>query len=71
MPKAREILVYGIPAGETERYTEDLLATTCKTADDVARVKAAAAKDGFHSFRIAYYNGEPPDFSNVLAKKGK
>lgn len=62
----REILLYGIPPGETERYTEALLATTCKTAADVERVKTVAGNAGYHGFRIAYFDGLPPDFTKVL-----
>lgn len=63
----KQILVYGLPAGETERHTEDLLATKCRTPEDVERVKAAASKDGWHSFRVVTWDGSPPDFRNVLA----
>lgn len=63
-----EILVYGLPHGETERYTEDLLASTCRTAADVARVKAAASADGWHSFRVTTWDGEPPRFDKVLTR---
>lgn len=67
MPKLEPlILVYGIRKGHSERYLEDLLATNCKNAADVEKVKAAAAKDGWHSFRVAYDDGSPPDFSKVL-----
>lgn len=68
----KEILVYGIPAGETERYTESLLATKCKDAADVAKVKEAAGRDGFHSFRVAEFDTEAkPDFSKIFAKGGR
>lgn len=47
------ILVYGLPRGCNERWQECLLAESCKTNDDIERVKAAARADGFHSFRVA------------------
>ncbi len=63
----RIILVYGLPRGETERYTESLLSSRCKTAADVESVKAAAGADGWHSFRVTVSDGRKPDFANVLA----
>jgi len=62
-----EILVYGLKAGETERYMEDLLSSQCRTSADVEAVKSAASRDGWHSFRVAEYNGEAPNFSGTLA----
>jgi len=69
----RETLVYGLPKGETERYMEVLLATKCKTTEDIAKVKAAAAADGFHSFRVTKFDpSKPPDFvAAVTGKKRK
>ena len=64
---SKQILVYGLPADETERYTESLLAETCRTQADIDKVKAAAGKDGWHSFRVATWNGEAPDFTKVIA----
>lgn len=60
-----EQIVYGLAKGETERYMESLLAV-CKTNEQVQRVKDAAAKDGFHSFRVATYNGEAPNFAKAV-----
>ena len=60
------ILVYGLPRGETERYTEALLAETCRTQTDIDRVKAAASADGWHSFRVTTWNGQAPRFDRVL-----
>jgi len=61
-----QILVYGLAAGETERYMEQLLATACKTDADVERVKVIAAKDGWHSFRVTTWDGLAPDFLRVI-----
>jgi len=46
-----EYVVWGLPAGETERYMEVVLATQCRSMDDVNKVIAAASADGWHSFR--------------------
>ena len=63
------IIVWGLPAGETELWKETLLAETCRTPADVAAVKCAASKDGWHSFRIAKFtNGEIPDFVKAIKK---
>lgn len=66
-----EILVYGLPAGETERYMEVLLSSHSKSKEDVERVKAAASKDGWHSFRVTTFDGSPPDFTKVFGRRGK
>ena len=59
-------LVYGIAKGETERYMEQLLSARCKTPAEIERVKQAAAKDGFHSFRVAISDGSAPDFTKAV-----
>jgi hypothetical protein len=61
-----ETLIYGLAANETESYMESLLSTNCKNENDVKKVISAASAAGYHSFRIAYYNGEKPDFANTL-----
>ena len=64
----KAIVVYGLPEGQTERWQEALLAETCRTAADVEAVKAAAAKDGWHSFRVARIDlSQPPDFTKGFA----
>jgi hypothetical protein len=64
----QEILLYGLAQGETESYKEDLLATNCKNEQDIEKVIAHATQHGFHSFRVALYNGEKPDFTKVFNK---
>jgi len=66
---AKEILIYGLPKGETRDYMEDLLAcfpVTDKAAQNVEAVKAAASAQGFHSFRVAGYAGEAPNFAKTI-----
>lgn len=66
----REIIIYGLPCGENRKYMEDILANfpaTDKANANIEKVKAAAAAQGWHSFRIAYYNGEPPNFVAAIA----
>jgi len=61
-----ETLVYGLEPNETRDYMESLLASNCKNENDVKKVISAAAQQGYHSFRVAYYNGEKPNFANTL-----
>ena len=64
---ATEILVYGLRKGATERYQEELLASSCRTLAHVELVKAAASAAGFHSFRIATFTpGELPNFAATI-----
>lgn len=63
-----EILVYGLPKGETERYTEVLLSTKCRNENDVERIKEAAIKDGFHDFRVTrFVPGKLPNFIKTIS----
>ena len=63
--KTIEYLLYGLAKGETERYMETLLATR-PSRKDAEAVIDRAKKDGFHSFRIATFDGTAPDFTKVL-----
>lgn len=63
--KPMDYLLYAIPAGAKERWQEDLLTCTPDEAR-IEHVKALAAKDGYHGFRVATYRGEAADFSKVL-----
>ena len=61
-----ERVMYGIPKDGTERYMEVLLLTNA-TDTKIERVKELAAKDGFHSFRVATIDlGAVPNFRNTL-----
>ena len=63
----KEILIYGLPNGETRAYREELLSVKCQTKTDIEAVKAAATEAGYHSFRVAYYNGEKPNFKKAIS----
>ena len=54
------------PNDQTEDYMEDLLASNCKNESDIQKVISVAKSHGFHSFRVATYNGEKPNFANTL-----
>ena len=62
MPKIETVL-YGIPKDASERYEEVLLLTKA-TPELIERVKVLAARDGFHSFRVAEVDlSQLPDFT--------
>lgn len=68
MTNRKETVLYGLPKGATERYEEVLLLTNA-TAELIERVKVLAAKDGFHSFRVATIDlSVPPDFTKVFRR---
>ncbi len=61
-----ETLLYGLPQGETERYTEQLLATN-RTEAQFEVIKRIASADGWHSFRIASCDlSKAPNFASTL-----
>jgi hypothetical protein len=64
----KELVMWGIPKGETERYAEVLLLTN-GTPAKVERVKQLAAADGFHSFRVAEIDlTVRPDFGQAVRR---
>lgn len=65
----KEILIYGLERGETRGYMETLLANFkdgVNTASNIDKVKAAASAQGWHSFRVATYNGTAPNFAKAV-----
>ena len=63
-----ERVLYGIPKGKTERYEEVLLLSNA-TDEKIAKVKILAARDGFHSFRVASINlSAPPNFAKTVRR---
>lgn len=60
-----EYLLYGLPKNETRDYMETLLLVT-NDITKLEKIKQYAIDKGFHSFRIATYNGEKPDFTKTL-----
>lgn len=63
-----ETIIYGLAKDATKRWEEQILSAPGRllTPEEVEKVKAAAAVDGFHSFRVNTWYGTPPDFTNVL-----
>ena len=65
----KEILIYGLAKEATQEWQEDLLACfkdSSNTQTNIQKVIEAASEQGFHSFRIANYNGEKPNFVKSL-----
>lgn len=62
----RELLLYGLEQGETRDYMETLLYSGATTLAQIEKVKQLATDSGFHSFRIATYNGEAPNFAKAV-----
>jgi hypothetical protein len=62
----KEFLLYGLEQGEARDYMETLLLSGAKTLQEIERVKALAIDAGFHSLRVATYNGEAPDFAKAV-----
>jgi hypothetical protein len=63
-----ETILYGLPKDATERYEEVLLLTNATPAM-IERCKVLAAKDGFHSFRVAQVDlSKAPNFGKSLVR---
>lgn len=60
----KETLIYGLESGESRPYMETLLASGINL--DVSKIFDLASINGFHSFRVAYFNGEKPNFIKAL-----
>lgn len=63
-----EYVLWGTPRGETDALHAKVLYTQGKTMDDVRRVQALAARDGWHSFRVQTLDvSKPFDASKAFA----
>jgi len=49
-----EILIYGLPKGETRAHMKHLLSYKCANDAEAEAVKARATAYGWHSFRTDY-----------------
>jgi hypothetical protein len=64
--QTHEIWLWGLPKGVTDPAKEALMASNCKNEADIEKVKAAASKDGWHTFRVSTWDGSPPDFAKTV-----
>lgn len=62
----KQVLLYGLPKGQTERYMEALLHSNLTSEAHIEQIKELAAKNGFHSFRVATWDGSPPNFAKAV-----
>ena len=62
-----EFLLYGLEQNESRDYMETLLFVT-ENESLIEKAKAYASGKGFHSFRVATYKGEKPDFIKAINK---
>jgi len=69
LTEAKEWVLWGLPRGKRDRIHEKILYTQAKSEADVERVKALAAKDGWHSFRVQVLDLSKP--FNASAAFGK
>ena len=61
-----EIIIYGLPPFENRAYREVILSTQCQTQEDINLIVEKATLAGFHSFRVANFNWEKPNFVNAI-----
>lgn len=62
-----EIVLWGIAKGETEAWKEQVLYTKATNMNDIDKVRAIAAKDGWHSFRVSVIDlSQEPNFKECI-----
>lgn len=63
-----EILIYGLPEGETREYMETILYSLAKSVDEAERVMEILARDhGCTKMRIWAFDGSAPNFAAAVA----
>ena len=58
----QEMILWGIPSGQTDALYAQVLYTQAKSDADIERIKQIAAKDGWHSFSVQVLGGSMPKF---------
>ena len=61
--------LWAIPAGQVDRLHERPLTSFPLTPDQFARVRAAAERDGWHSFRTVKDDNARPDFAGAVLNR--
>ena len=64
-----ELILWGLPAGETDRLHEQVLITSTTGTARIDHVKQLASKDGWHSFRVQTLDGTVPDFAATINRR--
>jgi hypothetical protein len=60
-------ILWGLPAGKSNRLDEKPLVSFPITAAQAEKVKAVASKDGWHGFRLALEDHRVPEFGKAVA----
>lgn len=55
----QEMILWGIPKGQTDALYAQVLYTQAKSDTDIERIKQIAARDGWHSFSVQFLGGVP------------
>jgi hypothetical protein len=67
--EAKEYILWAVPKGETDQLHAKPIYTQGRSPQDVERVKALAAKEGWHSFRVQVLDlAKPFDAPKAFAK---
>lgn len=66
MNKERLYVLWALPAGSNDPLDEYPLTSFPITSEQAEIVKKAAAKDGWHSFRLQKDDESPPDFTKAV-----
>jgi hypothetical protein len=62
-----EILIYGLPPGETREYMETILYTKAKTVEEAEKIADLLEREhGATKTRVWVYKGEAPDFASTV-----
>lgn len=59
-------ILWALPKDSNDRLDEKPMTSMALTSKQVEKVKAAASKDGWHSFRVAEDDNELPDFVKAV-----
>ncbi len=62
----KELVIWALPAGATDRLHERPIAYHCRNREDVQRVIDASTADGWHGHRIQVLDGTLPDFGATV-----
>ena len=69
LTEAKEYILWAVPKGETDQLHAQPIYTQGRSPQDVERVKALAAKEGWHSFRMQVLDlSQPFDAQKAFAK---
>jgi hypothetical protein len=62
-----EYILWALPKGSSDRMDEKPMTSMPLTVAQVEKVKQAAAKDGWHSFRVQKDDFTAPDFTKAVS----